>query len=317
MAITLADEMRVEKDPLRKGVIQNLRMSSPIAELATIRNINDLHTADLRWKTLPSVGFRGLNEGYTESTGTTDRVPVDLAFIGGDFDIDMQLMSNDAASIDMAATQLEMKQKALAYAVNNYFINGDAATDQRQFNGLKAILAQLSSSQTISAATDGLDVRASGTDADRYTFLDKLDECIWQVHEHRPDVLLMNEQTYRGVRSLLRRLKLLDTSRDQFDREIETYRGVRLVDIGFASDDATLIIPNNETQGAGGANFTSIYAVRFGDAYTSLIQKGGIQVRRIGELETKPVMRTRVEWAIAVGCVHKASMARLKGFRFV
>jgi hypothetical protein len=317
MAVTLADEIRVERSPLRKAVLQNLRMSSPIAELATIRNINDLHTVDIRWRTLPSVGFRGLNEGYTESTGTTDTVPVDLKFLGGDFDVDLALRSNDSAVVDMMALQQQMKMKALAYALNDYFINGDPATDQKQFPGLKALIAQLEARQTISGGTNGLDVSpTNGTDANRQKWLDLLDQAIWECHEHRADAIIMNQEAYLQLRSALRRLQLLDVTRDQYERTIESYRGARLVDIGFKSDDSTNIIPNNETQGTN-TKTTSIYVVRFGDPYVSLVQKGGIQVRAIGELESKPVFRTRVEWYVAVGLIHKASAVRLKGIQVV
>jgi hypothetical protein len=47
------------------------------------------------------------------------------------------------------------------------------------------------------------------------------------------------------------------------------------------------------------------------------IQNQGVDVRDLGELETKPVLRTRVEWYAGIACYSGKAMARLRGVKDV
>ena len=55
-------------------------------------------------------------------------------------------------------------------------------------------------------------------------------------------------------------------------------------------------IPTDEEQGISGAVCSSIYAVKFGRQGLMGLENGGVQVERVGELETKDATRTRVNW---------------------
>lgn len=73
--------------------------------------------------------------------------------------------------------------------------------------------------------------------------------------------ILMNRDLYLGVARVLRRLGLLDTTQDSFNREFSAFDGVPLIDVGLKSDQSTEIILN--TYGAS-SNETRMFAVRFG-----------------------------------------------------
>ena len=60
---------------------------------------------------------------------------------------------------------------------------------------------------------------------------------------------------------------------------------------------------------------TSIYVVSMGDGSLVGIQNDGISVRDLGELESKPVFRTRVEWFTSVACFSGKAMSRLRGIK--
>ena len=76
------------------------------------------------------------------------------------------------------------------------------------------------------------------------------------------------------------------------------------------------ILPFTEPNpGGGAAASTSIYAVSMGDGGVVGIQNHGISVRDLGELEAKPVFRTRVEWYAAIAVFNGRSMARLRGIK--
>ncbi|MDT2262171.1 hypothetical protein P7H06_25485 [Paenibacillus larvae] len=57
---------------------------------------------------LPGVGFRGVNEGYQESTGVVNQLSEGLVIAGGDVDVDPVLSSKLAV---MSTTSAQSKRK--------------------------------------------------------------------------------------------------------------------------------------------------------------------------------------------------------------
>jgi len=62
---------------------------------------------------------------------------------------------------------------------------------------------------------------------------------------------------------------------------------------------------------SGTATATSIYVVSFGDGAVQGLQNGGVDVRDLGELQTAPVYRTRVEWYNGFGIFNGRAAARI------
>jgi hypothetical protein len=138
---------------------------------------------------------------------------------------------------------------------------------------------------------------------------------MYAVKGHNPDFLLMNKKMLLALRSCLLREKLLDSTKDMFDRRVDVYMGARLMDIGVKSDQTTEIITNTETLG-GGSYETSIYAVKFGIGdMTWGIQQYPLEVEDLGELEDKSTYRTRIDWNLGLATVDPRSIARLYGIR--
>ena len=78
----------------------------------------------------------------------------------------------------------------------------------------------------------------------------------------------------------------------------------------------TPILPFSEANpGGGAAASTSIYVVQLGDGGVIGIQNDGISVRDLGELEAKPVFRTRVEWYASIAIFSGKAVARLRGIK--
>lgn len=71
-------------------------------------------------------------------------------------------------------------------------------------------------------------------------------------------------------------------------------------------------IPVDETQGTESAA-SSIYAAKFGRQGIMGLQNGGIQVERVGELETKDATRTRIKWYTGLALMGTLGLARLQG----
>jgi len=318
MAFTLAELSKIETDVLRKSVIDTLIMEANLTELVPWETIGQLSTGIVRIQDLPSVGSRRINGAYTESTGHVEHAMETMSLLGLDIDTDKAIARAKNTIADARAIQQTMALKGMAYKFNDMVINGDPTSDPQEFKGLRVRVNDLNTEghteQKIDAACAGVGILNSS--AVSQTFLDKLDQLIYSIIGHNPSYLLMNKKMLLALRSLLRREKLLDNTRDMFDRVIDVYQGARLIDIGVGADQSTEIITNTETSAGvdGSSEHTSIYAVSLGIGdRTWGIQEYPMEVTDLGELEAKPSYRTRVDWPLGLATVEPRSLSRIYG----
>lgn len=319
MAWTLAELSKIETDVLRKSVIDTLIMETNTLELIPWETIGQLATSVVAVQDLPSVGFRKVNAAWEESTGHLKQKVEHISLLGGDIDTDKAIARAKNTIADARAIMQQLMLKAMAFKFNDKLINGDPTTNPEEFKGLLKrvddIVAEGYTGQRIACGTtsgDGI-LLSSG---ESHKFLDSLDQLFYTVKGHKPDYLLMNTKMLLALRSLLRREKLLDTTKDMFDRVIDVYMGARLIDIGVKADQTTDIITSTEDAdgAAGTSECTSIYAVKFGiGELTWGIQQYPLEVEDLGELQTKPVYRTRVDFPLGLATVDPRSLGRLYG----
>lgn len=258
-----------------------------------------------------------MNAAYTESTGTVNQKTEALVILGGDADVDRFIEQTRGDLNDQRAEQTALKVKAASYKFQDAFINGDVAVDANSFDGLKK---RLTGSQLIDAggAANGIPVLGAN-DADRHAFFDALDSAIAAVPgiTEGNGALYMNTAILGKMRSSARRLLAYDQTTDAFGKQVQTYQGIPLLNIG-AKGDGSNIIPVNETQGTS-VDSSSIYVVKFGgsegDRAVTGLTNGGVQVRDLGEIDAKPVYRTRIEFYCGLGVFGGKAAARLRGVR--
>lgn len=319
MAWNLAELSKIETDPLRKSVIDTLLMNSNLLELVPWETIGTLATTIVRYKDLPSFGYRKINEAFAESTGRFEKRTENISLGGLDIDTDVNVARAKNTIADARAIQQTMALKSAAFQFNWKFIAGDPGTDPEEFKGLRLRVTD----QNTDGYTDQL-IASSDTDtgilynsAASHLFLNDLDKLIYAIDGHNPDYLLMNKKMLLALRAVLRQEKLLNNSQDMFGRVVDMYGSTRLVDIGTRVDQTTEIILNTETAAgaaSGGTECTSIYAVKFGIGdETWGIQQFPMEVTDLGELQTSPVYRTRINWPHGLATVSPRSVARLYG----
>lgn len=313
MAVTLAQSALLSQNMLRRGVIETFIQFSPVLDRIPLMPIEGNAFAYNSEGTLPGIEFRAVNSAYAESTGVVNQSTESLVILGGDADVDRFIVQTRGNLNDQRAVQTRMKVKAASFKFSDAFINGDTAVDANSFDGLKK---RLTGAQVIVAGTNGLPMIGNGgTDAD--AFLDAVDNLIAAVSlgGGPPNALYMNRATLTRFGGLLRRKLIYVETPDNFGRPQLTYAGIPLLDIGTKAD-GTQIIPQTEV--AGTSNVTSsIYAVRFGedegDASVTGLTNGGVMVDDLGQLETKPVYRTRIEFYCGVAVFGGKGAARLTG----
>ncbi|MGD6831429.1 major capsid protein [Sutcliffiella halmapala] len=304
MAITLLESAKLSQNTLKKGVSETFVLNAPVLQMLPFMEINGNAYTYNEEATLPGVSFRGVNEGYEESTGTVNPKTESLVILGGDADTDKFIAQTRSNINDQRAIQTGLKVKALAHKFQDTFFNGDTAVDAKSFDGLKK---RLTGNQVIEADSNGYDVNTEPQNR----LLEMLDALIYQV-SGKADALFMDSKTMLKIKSIARQLGYFDTSLDAFGRSVVSYDGVPFFEAG-ENAQGVKVIGHDETQGTAN-NSTSIYAVKFGaDEYVSGLTNGGVQVYDLGELESKPAYRTRIEFYNGIGIFNGKAAARLKG----
>jgi hypothetical protein len=295
MALTLQQAEMYSTDTLRKGVIEVFARNSAVFELLPFMEIAGNSYAYNIEEALPEIAFRGVNEGYVESAGVINQSAETLTILGGDVDVDKFLAQTRGNVNDLRAIQTEMKSKALALDWTRTFFKGDSASNANAF--------------------DGLEKRVTGNqivDAGGALTLAKLDELIDAV-EGEPDVLFMSKAMRRKLKAILQASQhYIESGEDSFGRPVTTYGGIpiRIIETDRAGNE---ILGFDETFNAV-ADTASIYAVKFGaDQYVSGLRNGTVNVRDLGEIDSKPVYRTRIEFYSGLAVFHPRAVARLAG----
>lgn len=250
--------------------------------------------------TLPGVAFRGVNESYTESTGIINPKVEMLRIAGGDLDVDMAILKTQGESV--RAVHEQMKVKALAAEFTRVLIKGDSTSQPREFDGLQVRI------------TGGQRIEAGATNGGDPLSLAILDQAIDQCAN--PTAIWLSKAMRRRFSAALRSTTLggfIASTRDEFGKPAFTYNGLPLL-VPYEDNGGTEPLAFDEV-GVGGATATatSLYIVGIGDGLVTGIENGTMEVRDLGELQTAPVKRTRVEWLNSLAIEHGRAAVRLRG----
>lgn len=247
---------------------------------------------------LPTTAFRGINEGFTPSNGSFAPQTESLYAAGGDLDVDMFILKTQGEQV--RGRHEGLKVKALAIGITDQIIKGDSATDARGFDGLQK---RVTGSQLIENGN------TSGGDP---LSLTALDMAIDQVDS--PTHLIMSRAMRLKFTSAYRSSVFpnIMMSADETGKQYWSYNGLPIL-VGYPQNSNTKILPFTEAGGGGGTTSTSMYVVNFSEDGVMGIQNSGIDVRDLGELDTLPVKRTRVEWYMSMVAQSPYAAARLRG----
>jgi hypothetical protein len=299
MALTLVEASKLYAgDPVRSAIIEMYARNSDILRVLPFENIDGSAYRYNREQTLPGVGFRGVNEGYTESTGILNPITEPLVIAGGDLDVDKFII--DTMGKNQRSTQEELKVKALSLNWTLKSIKGDQTSEPREFDGLQV---RCVGNQLIDeGSTAGGDVLT----------LSKLDELIDAVTD--PMYLAFNKTIRRRLTAAARTYTVggfITYTQDEFGRTQTVYNDLPIL-IVDEDNTGTQILPFTEAAASSTSQCTSLYCMSLGSGMLTGIQNGTMEVRDLGELEDKPCLRTRVEWYCGLAILHGRAVARLR-----
>ena len=249
---------------------------------------------------MPNVGFRGINEGYSEDAGEVTSISESTKIIGGDMDVDKSLVRSMGEEIRRSREQ--MKVRALTLSWERSFIKGDTSSDPRGLDGLQK---RCTGTQLIAAGT------TTGGDPLSLNTLDRA-----KKRTRMPTHWIMSQDMALRLTASARDMGVsgyINYSLDEFGQEVTTYAGLPIIELE-EDNEAQLILPfTEENPGGGTPASTSIYCVSFGDMRLEGIQNTEIEVNDLGELESKPCYRTRVEWEAGIAVMDARSITRIWG----
>ena len=130
-----------------------------------------------------------------------------------------------------------------------------------------------------------------------------------KVKGGKPDLLVMSKRSRRKLSSLSRATGsgLLETDRNQFGQMVQYYDGIPVGVSEWVSDAKTV---------GSSTDCSTIYALQVGEgALAGLTSPGGLQVERVGSLESKDASRIRVKWYASLALFNTLKLAKLAGVR--
>lgn len=301
MALTLLEAAKsVAYDSKRSAIIELFPATSEILNVIPFEDVGGLVHGYMQEAKLPSVGFRGINEGFgNQDIGILNPQSEHLKIAGGEIDVDTVLLKGpNKASV--RTSQEAMKVKSLALRIGANIINGNSDADAREFDGLRR---RIVNKQLFNA---------TGTGASGAMRLAVLDEAIDQVAG--PTHIIANKAFRRKLSQAAKDGVggNITYRADEFGRQIALYNDLPIV-IVDGDDRDQQIIDYNEAGPDANPNTMSAYIVSIGDGKIMGLQNGIMDVRDLGEVQDKPVYRTRLDWVVSLCVYHGRAAARIRG----
>lgn len=299
--ITLFEASKLNPgEVLRNTIIEHFARTSDMLRATRFINVDGGAYVYNMEGSLPGVAFRGVGEGYTASAGIINPETERLRISGGDLDVDLATLK--MTSEDIRGAHELRKVKALSLTIGAQMINGDSLADPRGFDGLRT---RISGDQLLDAG---------GTNGGDPLKITHLRDLIDQVES--PTHLIMSKK----MRNLLSAAATdpavggyITYAQDEFGQRVTQFDGLPIVVVDYDANGDQIIAFDEVGAGGSTATATSIYCVNMSDEGVVGLQNGIMEVRDLGELQERPVMRTRVEWLVGMAVMHGRAAARLRG----
>lgn len=255
MPFILANAQQLSQPKLTTSVIDEFRKSALMDKLTWDNNAKAQGGASFsyvynRVTTLPTAAPRLLNVDYVAQEPLTTAITASLGILGGRFQIDRALAANEREVVDLVQFAIQQKAQATVAEFCNQFINGVAANNTGEFDGLNVFLAG-NPNQVINTAVD-LDSSADITSNWR-TLLDLMRSARAQM-DHAPTFWLMNQDMYAVWNAVMDRAGINVLSKAEYGYEAAQWGPSLVLPLGDIPGTSNPIIPT-----ANGV--TSIYGV--------------------------------------------------------
>lgn len=276
LTMTLADSLKLTSDSLQAGVIETMATESKIlAELPFMTIQGSGYTYNVETD-LSDVQFRAVGEGITAGhAGWETRTEV-LKILADEASIDTFQLAVQGNINDLMAIETQLKTKALAHKFEKTFISGDADVNPKAFNGIEKRVIEMQRRKKTS---------------DTFKDLRKLRNMV----QGEPSAYIMNKDTLVDLETEYK--NYITWGRNEFGVPLASFGGIPILDVDNS------VLPEDG----------AIYAVRFGAKEGVCgLDHGGIQVKFLGESDTAPQVKTRIEWFCGLAVFNDKTIAKLE-----
>lgn len=251
----------------------------------------------MREGALPNnMGFRGINELPSEGHGLINDYTEQCFPIAGNVDVDRVLISRYGAQRRSMEENMSIKKKAQIWT--DTFMNGDNATEPREFTGMKQRLKAVGSGGT---SVDGSNYESrllanSTASGGAPLSLTQLDMAISLVEN--PTHILMPKKLKHRLPAAVRDAGvggLYTNDKNDMGHRVEMYDGLPIL-TGYGITPLGAFLPFNEVAYGGGSAVTaSVYILSFSESGVCGIETQGMEVKDLGLLDDGVYYRTNIE----------------------
>lgn len=322
MAVTLA-QANIDTMPgvLERSLVNMFDYYSSVIKSIPMDKINGRHSDYERVIALPSVQWRALNQGYSESTGVTNPLTEYLKILGGEVKSDVHFQRTaPTEAINSMTRQFDLKMQALANEWDRAFFEGSELSDPDEMVGLRPRIS--GSGQLILNASGGgaltlaklRSLRAAVPFSSRQKVGYKRGEgvrvCMYMNRIVRNKIDALIEAQTGSLR--------IETTRDAFGDDVQMFGDAELV-VVEQTGTGTTILDFDEDPGDSTADTASIYCVAYGEGLVQGIYNNGNiggrdklwDVDEWDTQSTEPRALTRFEGSFGLKIEHPRSVARL------
>lgn len=293
--ISLAQSARMTNDVLQAGVIEVLATESKLLQLLPFMNVQGSgYTYNIE-KNLGNAQFRKVNGGY--NYGAIETIPVTerIVILGDEAIVDTYQIAVESDINNLMAIEVALRTKAIAHKFEKCFIDGGKAAgsgvpSESAANEFVGILTRYTETAPANIPSAALPLYTAQVITKTDDLIGDLDTLLDMV-AGGADCLIMNKKTRRQVTAKGR--AFCDYRQGEFGTQFVQYGGVDIADVDgdLLADDVVI-------------------AVKFGakEAVCGL-QNGGVRVTALGEMESQPQLKTRIEWFVGLAVFNPKAVA--------
>lgn len=321
MAVTLS-QAAIDSSPgaMERSLVTMFDYYSAVIKMAPMRKIDGRYDDYERVITLPAVGWRALNQAYTESTGVTNPYREYLKILGGEVKSDVHFQRTaPRQAVNSLARQIDLKMQALSNEWDRAFFEGSELSDPDEMVGLRP---RISGSQLVLQASGGGALTLAKLRAlrDAVPFSTK-QSAGYKRGEGIRVVMFLNRTLRSKIDALIEAQTgslRIETTRDAFGDRVEMFGDAQLVVVEQTGTGTTLL-DFDEDPGDAVADTASIYCVAFGEGLVQCIYNNGNIGGRdrlwdVDEWDTQnsePRALVRMEGSFGMKIEHPRAAARL------
>ena len=293
--ISLAQSARMTNDVLQAGVIEVLATESKLLQLLPFMNVQGSgYTYNIE-KNLGNAQFRKVNGGY--NYGAIETIPVTerIVILGDEAIVDTYQIAVESDINNLMAIEVALRTKAIAHKFEKCFIDGgktagSGVPSESAANEFVGILTRYTETAPANIPSAALPLYQAQVIAKTDDLIGDLDTLLDMV-AGGADCLIMNKKTRRQVTAKGR--AFCDYRQGEFGTQFVQYGGIDIVDVDgdLLADDVVI-------------------AAKFGakEAVCGL-QNGGVRVTALGEMESQPQLKTRIEWFVGLAVFNPKAVA--------